>query len=105
MKWFELLRERYNCPSTMLHVPYQGGGRITPEMKLRGRTTRTRRHPGLAEARRRLGIVLRRRAALWEARPSVISPRRHAASPTIQPQIAESHRTFVRGRLTRSADE
>jgi benzoyl-CoA reductase subunit B len=33
MKWFELLRERYGCPSTMLHVPYQGAGRITPEMK------------------------------------------------------------------------
>ena len=33
MKWFELLRERYGCPSVMLHVPYQGAGRITPEMK------------------------------------------------------------------------
>ena len=33
MKWFELLRERYGCPSTMLHVPYQGSGTITPEMK------------------------------------------------------------------------
>ena len=33
MKWFELLRERYGCPSTMLHVPYQGRGEITREMK------------------------------------------------------------------------
>src|SRR6516162_2898448 len=33
MKWFELLRERYGCPSVMLHVPYQGAGRVTPEMK------------------------------------------------------------------------
>jgi benzoyl-CoA reductase subunit B len=33
MKWFELLRERYGSPSVMLHVPYQGGGRATPEMK------------------------------------------------------------------------
>jgi benzoyl-CoA reductase subunit B len=33
MKWFELLREEYNCPTTMLQVPYQARGEITPEMK------------------------------------------------------------------------
>jgi benzoyl-CoA reductase subunit B len=33
MKWFELLREEYDCPSTMLQVPYQARGEITPEMK------------------------------------------------------------------------
>ncbi len=33
MKWFELLRERYHCPTAMLHVPYQGEGRITPEIR------------------------------------------------------------------------
>jgi benzoyl-CoA reductase subunit B len=33
MKWFELLRERYGAPSVMLHVPYQGQGEITPEMR------------------------------------------------------------------------
>jgi benzoyl-CoA reductase subunit B len=32
MKWFELLRERYNCPTVMLQVPYQGDGEITPKM-------------------------------------------------------------------------
>jgi benzoyl-CoA reductase subunit B len=32
MKWFEILREEYGCPVAMLHVPYQGGGRITDEM-------------------------------------------------------------------------
>jgi len=32
MKWFELLRERYDCPVAMLHVPYQGDGDITPDM-------------------------------------------------------------------------
>jgi len=32
MKWFELLRERYRCPTAMLHVPYQGDGRIEPSM-------------------------------------------------------------------------
>ena len=33
MKWFELLREQYGAPTTMLHVPYQGEGRITPAMR------------------------------------------------------------------------
>jgi benzoyl-CoA reductase subunit B len=32
MKWFELLKEEYDCPVAMLHTPYQGDGRITPEM-------------------------------------------------------------------------
>ena len=32
MKWFELLKEEYGCPVTMLHVPYQGDGKITDEM-------------------------------------------------------------------------
>jgi len=33
MKWFELLREEYDCPVAMLHVPYQGDGVITDEMR------------------------------------------------------------------------
>jgi benzoyl-CoA reductase subunit B len=33
MKWFELLREEYRCPVAMLHVPYQGDGRITDAMR------------------------------------------------------------------------
>ncbi|MFN8058062.1 MAG: benzoyl-CoA reductase subunit B [Vicinamibacterales bacterium] len=33
MKWFELLRQEYDCPVVMLHVPYQGDGRITPSMR------------------------------------------------------------------------
>ncbi|MEK7692262.1 MAG: benzoyl-CoA reductase subunit B [Bdellovibrionota bacterium] len=32
MKWFELLKQEYNCPVVMLHVPYQGDGAITPSM-------------------------------------------------------------------------
>ena len=28
LKWFELLREEYDCPVAMLHVPYQANGRI-----------------------------------------------------------------------------
>lgn len=31
MKWFELLREEYNCPTVFLHVPYQGDGEIEPK--------------------------------------------------------------------------
>jgi benzoyl-CoA reductase subunit B len=33
LKWFEILRERYGCPVVMLHVPYQGEGRITDAMR------------------------------------------------------------------------
>ena len=33
MKWFELLREQYGCDTAMLHVPYQGDGQITDEMR------------------------------------------------------------------------
>jgi benzoyl-CoA reductase subunit B len=28
MKWFELLRQEYDCPVAMLHVPYQADGQI-----------------------------------------------------------------------------
>ncbi|HET7374460.1 MAG TPA: benzoyl-CoA reductase subunit B, partial [Gemmatimonadaceae bacterium] len=31
MKWFELLREEYDCPTLFFHVPYQGDGRLEPE--------------------------------------------------------------------------
>ncbi|MCH8187677.1 MAG: benzoyl-CoA reductase subunit B [Proteobacteria bacterium] len=33
MKWFELVREQYQCETAMLHVPYQGDGTITPNMR------------------------------------------------------------------------
>ena len=33
MKWFELLREEYDCPVAMLHVPYQADGRVTESMR------------------------------------------------------------------------
>jgi benzoyl-CoA reductase subunit B len=33
MKWFEILKEEYGCPVAMLHVPYQGDGRITGAMR------------------------------------------------------------------------
>ena len=33
LKWFELLRHQYKCPTVMLHVPYQGDGKITDNMR------------------------------------------------------------------------
>ena len=33
LKWFEILRQEYRCPTVMLHVPYQGGGRVTESMR------------------------------------------------------------------------
>ena len=33
MKWFELLREQYKCPTVMLHVPYAADGRPTRNMR------------------------------------------------------------------------
>jgi len=32
MKWFELLREQFDCETIMLHTPYMADGRITPNM-------------------------------------------------------------------------
>ncbi len=31
MKWFELLRQEYDCPAVFFHVPYQGDGKLEPE--------------------------------------------------------------------------
>ena len=33
MKWFELVRDQYKCPTAMLHVPYQGDGKVTANMR------------------------------------------------------------------------
>ena len=33
MKWFELLREQYQCPTVMLHVPYAADGEPTKNMR------------------------------------------------------------------------
>lgn len=33
MKWFELLRDQYGCKTTMLHIPYEGDGKITDNMR------------------------------------------------------------------------
>ncbi|HJN60784.1 MAG TPA: benzoyl-CoA reductase subunit B [Alphaproteobacteria bacterium] len=33
MKWFELLRDQYGCRTAMLHVPYEGDGETTDNMR------------------------------------------------------------------------
>lgn len=33
MKWFELIRHKFGGETVMLHVPYQGDGRISPAMR------------------------------------------------------------------------
>jgi benzoyl-CoA reductase subunit B len=33
MKWFEILKQEYDCPVAMLHIPYQPDGRITDSMR------------------------------------------------------------------------
>jgi benzoyl-CoA reductase subunit B len=33
MKWFELVRQKYDCETLMLHVPYQGDGKINANMR------------------------------------------------------------------------
>jgi len=33
MKWFELVRQKYGCETVMLHVPYQGEGKVSPAMR------------------------------------------------------------------------
>ena len=33
MKWFELVRQKYNCETVMLHTPYQADGKISPAMR------------------------------------------------------------------------
>ena len=32
MKWFELLRQQHQCETIMLHTPYLGDGKVTPNM-------------------------------------------------------------------------
>jgi benzoyl-CoA reductase subunit B len=33
LKWFEILKQEYDCPIVMLHTPYQGDGVITDAMR------------------------------------------------------------------------
>jgi benzoyl-CoA reductase subunit B len=33
LKWFEILKQEYDCPVSLLHVPYQGDGVVTDSMR------------------------------------------------------------------------
>lgn len=33
LKWFELLRDQYGCRTVMLHIPYEGDGKTTENMR------------------------------------------------------------------------
>jgi len=54
MKWFELLREEYGCPTVFLQVPYQGDGSQTPAQRAYvARQIRDSLIPALEKATRR----------------------------------------------------
>ena len=42
MKWFELLREEYDCPTVFLHVPYQGDGTVFADCSTHTRSSSAR---------------------------------------------------------------
>ncbi len=68
MKWFELLREEYDCPTVFLQVPYQGDGRLAPEHReLHRRPDPQRSDPRAREDHR---PQLRRGAAARQPRAS-----------------------------------
>ena len=88
MKWFELLREEYNCPVAMLHVPYQPDGRITASMRdyvvtqLRQEIIPAlERISGKAYDEERLAAYLARSAAAEEDLVWVLQSARHRPSP------------------------
>lgn len=50
LKWFELLREEYDCPVVLLHTPYQADGEVTDSMReYMVRQIRTELIPALEE--------------------------------------------------------
>jgi benzoyl-CoA reductase subunit B len=88
MKWFELLREEYGCPTVFLQVPYQGDGSQTPSMRAYvARQIRESLIPALEKAtgRRydedRLRENLRRSAAAEDDLVAVLESARKSPSP------------------------
>jgi benzoyl-CoA reductase subunit B len=88
MKWFELLREEYDCPTVFLHVPYQGDGRILPEHReyvvtqLREKVIpELERISGRGFDRERLRESLRLSAASEEDLVAVLQSARRRPSP------------------------
>ncbi len=88
MKWFELLRERYGCPTVFLQVPYQGDGRETPAQRAYvARQIRETLIPALEKVtgrrydEERLRENLARSAASEEDLVAVLQSARRAPSP------------------------
>ena len=74
MKWFELLREEYNCPVAMLHVPYQADGR-DHRRRCASTSSKQLRDEGDPGARADLGPRVRRGPAEGAPRALARRPR------------------------------
>jgi benzoyl-CoA reductase subunit B len=88
LKWFELLREEYDCPTTMLHVPYQPDGTITDSMRkyvvdqLRNKVIPAlEKLTGRAYDEERLSELLARSARAEEDLVAVLESAKHTPSP------------------------
>ena len=88
MKWFELLREQYRCPTVFLQVPYQGDGAQAPaQREYVARQIRETLIPALEEATGRrydeekLRENLARSAAAEEDLVAVLQSARRRPSP------------------------
>jgi len=88
LKWFEILREEYDAPAVMLHVPYQADGRITDSMRkyvvaqLRDKVIpELERISGRAYDEDRLREELARSARAEDDLVAVLQSARHRPSP------------------------
>jgi benzoyl-CoA reductase subunit B len=88
MKWFEILRQEYDRPVAMLHVPYQADGRITDSMRryvvdqLKEKVIPAlERVSGRKYDEDRLREMLARSAAAEEDLVAVLQSARHRPSP------------------------
>ena len=76
MKWFELVRQKYDCETVMLHVPYQGDGKINPAM--REYVVKQLNNIANAQLDRQLGLFRQRFALLERVALDTSIPRRVA---------------------------
>jgi benzoyl-CoA reductase subunit B len=88
MKWFELLREQYGCPTVFLQVPYQADGSQTPvQRSYVARQIRETLIPALEKAtgrrydEERLRVNLARSAAAEEDLVAVLQSAKRMPSP------------------------
>jgi len=88
LKWFEILRQEYDAPVVMLHVPYQAGGAITDAMRkyvvdqLRDRVIpELERISGRKYDEDRLSEMLRRSAAAEDDLVAVLQSARRRPTP------------------------